>query len=54
MLICSMFDLKYQESNIPLSEKALDILVEKLDADGDGEIDYGLVVDVSVLNAIVG
>ncbi|KAL8558289.1 hypothetical protein ACOMHN_059536 [Nucella lapillus] len=29
------------EANIPLSEKALDIVVEKLDADGDGEIDYG-------------
>ncbi|KAL8593840.1 hypothetical protein ACOMHN_065317 [Nucella lapillus] len=29
------------EANIPLSEKSLDHLVEKLDADGDGEIDYG-------------
>ncbi|XP_076468162.1 uncharacterized protein LOC143298987 [Babylonia areolata] len=29
------------EANIPLSEKALDHLVERLDADGDGEIDYG-------------
>ncbi|XP_076446307.1 uncharacterized protein LOC143283818 [Babylonia areolata] len=29
------------EANIPLSEKALDMVVEKLDADGDGEIDYG-------------
>ncbi|XP_070197814.1 leucine-rich repeat-containing protein 74A-like isoform X2 [Littorina saxatilis] len=28
------------EANIPLSEKALDALVNKLDADGDGEIDY--------------
>ncbi|XP_046580678.1 leucine-rich repeat-containing protein 74A-like [Haliotis rubra] len=29
------------ECNIPLSEKAVDHLVEKLDQDGDGEIDYG-------------
>ncbi|XP_041357811.1 leucine-rich repeat-containing protein 74A-like [Gigantopelta aegis] len=29
------------ECNIPLSAKALDVMIEKLDQDGDGEIDYG-------------
>lgn len=27
--------------NIPLSEKCIDILIDKLDVDGDGEIDFG-------------
>jgi len=27
--------------NIPLSDKCIEILINKLDVDGDGEIDFG-------------
>lgn len=29
--------------NIPLSDKCIEILIQKLDVDGDGEIDFGQV-----------
>lgn len=31
----------FQMVNIPLSDKCIEILINKLDVDGDGEIDFG-------------
>lgn len=33
--------LFFQMVNIPLSDKCIEILIDKLDVDGDGEVDFG-------------
>ena len=43
MIIKKKNVLVIQSVNVPMSAAALDRLVDKLDADGDGEVDYALV-----------
>ena len=42
----SFFTTLFQMVNIPLSDKCIEILIQKLDVDGDGEIDFGLVLSI--------